>query len=145
VSLPSPSVGLVIRYSFLWSNEAQEGKDEGVKDRPCAVVVTLHREGLRPAVRVLPITHTLPADLAGAMEIPPLTKQVLGLDADRSWIILDEANDFLWPGPDVRPAVYGDWSTASYGMLPKRFMTILMERLNHRWHLKKAQSVKRTE
>jgi hypothetical protein len=145
LSLPTPRVGLVIRYSFLWSNEAQEGKDEGAKDRPCAVVLTLHRQGLRSVVRVLPITHTFPIDLSGAMEIPPLAKQVLGLDVDRSWIILDEANDFIWPGPDLRPVVSGDWATASYGMLPKAFMTILMERLTHRWLQKKAQSVKRTE
>jgi hypothetical protein len=136
---------LVIRYSFLWSIEASVGREEGVKERPCAVVLTLHREGLRSVVRILPVTHTIPTDLAGAMEIPPLTKQVLGLDTDRSWIILDEANDFIWPGPDLRPAVSGDWSTASYGMLPKKFMTILMQRLSHRWHLKKAKSVKRTE
>jgi hypothetical protein len=145
VSLPAPRVGLVIRHLFLWSHEAQEGKDEGVKDRPCAVVLTLHREGLRSAVRVLPITHTFPTDLAGAMEIPPLTKRVLCLDADRSWIILDEANDFIWPGPDLRPAVSGDWSTATYGMLPKKFMTMLMERLSHRRHLKKVKTVKQTE
>src|ERR1700739_4639183 len=38
-----------------------------------------------------------------ALEIPTPTKDRLGLDSDRSWVVLTEANDFIWPGPDLRP------------------------------------------
>jgi hypothetical protein len=38
-----------------------------------------------------------------AMEILPLTKARLGSYDTRSWVILDHANEFVWPGPDVRP------------------------------------------
>jgi hypothetical protein len=30
------------------------------------------------------------------------TNQRLGLDAERSWVMLTEANRFVWPGPDLR-------------------------------------------
>ena len=38
---PEPEPGLVIRYSYLWDREARAGREEGVKDRPCAVVMTV--------------------------------------------------------------------------------------------------------
>jgi hypothetical protein len=55
-----------------------------VKDRPCAIVLVVLREGEHPIVRVLPVTHALPADRADALEIPQVTKQRLGLDSERS-------------------------------------------------------------
>jgi hypothetical protein len=36
------------------------------------------------------------------VEIPVRVKQRLGLDDDRSWIVLTESNRFVWPGPDMR-------------------------------------------
>ena len=38
---PEPSPGLVISYSFLWSEEAEQGQVDGSKDRPCTIVVAL--------------------------------------------------------------------------------------------------------
>ena len=41
-----PVPGLVIRHNYLWQAERARGKDEGAKDRPCAVVlVTEMSEG----------------------------------------------------------------------------------------------------
>ncbi len=54
-------------------------------------------------VYVLAVTHTPPGDPEEAIEIPHRVKQQLRLDVERSWIILDEINDFLWPGYDLRP------------------------------------------
>lgn len=142
---PVPRPGLVIRYSYLWDSEAQAGREEGVKDRPCAIVLVVLREGEHPIVRVLPVTHSAPADAADAIEIPPATKQRLRLDAERSWVVLSEANDFIWPGPDLRPAVSGDASSVAYGMLPPGFMTVLRERLMQRWREKRAVVTRRTE
>jgi hypothetical protein len=138
VSWPVPRPGLVIRYSYLWASEAREGREEGVKDRPCAVILVILREGEHPIVRVLPITHSAPLNAADALEIPQPTKQRLGLDPERSWVILSEANDFIWPGPDLRPAVSGDPSTVAYGMLPPRFMAVLRERLAQRRRARQA-------
>jgi hypothetical protein len=138
VSWPVPRPGLVIRYSYLWESEARAGREEGVKDRPCAIILVILREGEHPIVRVLPVTHAAPADPADALEIPPPTKQRLGLDTERSWVILSEANDFIWPGPDLRPVVSGDPSTVVYGMLPPGFMAVLRERLVQRRRAKLA-------
>jgi len=145
VTWPVPRPGLVVRYSYLWEREAREGREEGVKDRPCAIVLVLLREGEHPIVRVLPVSHAQPADPADALEIPLATKQRLGLDLDRSWVVLSEANDFIWPGPDLRPAVNGDPSSVVYGVLPPGFMRVLRERLLLRWRQKRVAVTKRTE
>jgi hypothetical protein len=145
VSWPVPRPGLVIRYSYLWENEAKQGREEGVKDRPCAIVLVLLREGEHPIVRVLPVTHSPPTDPADALEIPQPTKERLGLDAERSWVVLTEANDFIWPGPDLRPAISGDPASVAYGMLPPGFMKVLRERLAQRWRARKMTATRRTE
>lgn len=142
---PEPRPGLVIRYSYLWEREAREGREEGVKDRPCAIILVLLREGEHPIVRVLPVTHAAPADPADGLEIPPPTKQRLGLDSERSWVMLTEANDFIWPGPDLRPVANGDPSTVAYGVLPPGFMKVVRERLQSRWRKKRLTVTKRTE
>lgn len=116
--LPKPVPGLVIRYSFLWSHEAKVGNEEGSKDRPCAVLLATTTANGKQVVTVLPVTHTPPDDERLAVEIPVSTKQRLGLDDSRSWIVLSEANRFQWPGPDIR-AVPGDPDAAvAYGLLP---------------------------
>jgi len=68
-------------------------------------------------VTVAPITHTPPINPAVAIEIPPKVKKHLGLDGERSWIILDDFNEFLWTGYDLRP-ISGKAGTYDYGFLP---------------------------
>jgi hypothetical protein len=69
VTWPKPEPGLVIRYSFLWSEEANAGREDGVKDRPCAIVVVVRRpDRVKTLVRVLPITHHPPADPFSALD-----------------------------------------------------------------------------
>jgi len=116
----------------LWESEARQGREEGVKDRPCSIILVILREGEHPIVRVLPVTHSPPSDPADAIEIPAPTKQRLKLDSERSWVVLTEANDFIWPGPDLRPAVTGDLSSVAYGFLPPKFMQTVHERLAQR-------------
>lgn len=117
MSFPDPIPGLVIRYLYLWRREAEEGQEEGRKDRPCAVILTTLTDAGMTRVIVLPITHSSPVAGQSAIELPQATKQRLGLDDARSWVILTEANDFIWPGPDLRPAGK-DRSTVAYGVLP---------------------------
>jgi hypothetical protein len=145
VNLPAPKPGLVIRYAYLWESEARQGREEGTKDRPCAVVLVVLRDGDHPIVRVVPVTHTHPSNAADALEIPTATKQRLGLDGERSWVVLTEANDFIWPGPDLRPAPGRDLSTVGYGFLPPRFMRVLRERLERRWREQRTRAVNRTQ
>jgi hypothetical protein len=118
VTLPTPVPGMVIRYAYLWKREAEAGREEGVKDRPCAVLLATTSLDGDTVVLVLPVTHSLPADPTLAVEIPLGTKRRLGLDDARSWIILSEANRFHWPGPDLRPDRSGDPQSVALGLLP---------------------------
>lgn len=59
-------------------------------------------------ILVAPVTHAAPDNEAEAIEIPANVKKQLGLDRDRSWIMLNELNRFMWPGPDIRPAPGSD-------------------------------------
>lgn len=103
MALPAPVPGLVIRYGYLWRREHLEGRDEGRKDRPCAIVAAIRSQAGERRVLVLPITHGAPPADA-AIEIPAPVKRRLRLDARRSWIVVTEYNEFLWPGPDLRRA-----------------------------------------
>jgi hypothetical protein len=83
VSLPEPVPGLVIRYSYLWRSEHLQGREEAVKDRPCAVILVVGNDKGDQIVTVLPITHLPPDRRDLAVEIPLRTKQRLGLDTER--------------------------------------------------------------
>jgi mRNA-degrading endonuclease toxin of MazEF toxin-antitoxin module len=117
--LPSPHPGLVIHYAYLWHAEHNQGQEEGIKDRPCVIVLTAEGAAGETVVTVLPITHTPPSDPGAAVEIPLPTKQRLGLDPERSWVICSEINRFVWPGPDLR-AIPGRPGEIAYGTLPPR-------------------------
>jgi len=83
------------------------------------------------AVTVLPITHSAPADPASAVEIPLPVKRHLKLDDARSWIIIAEGNEFLWPGYDLRKIPNTD--RYDYGFLPPRFFNQVLEAFVS-WH-----------
>ncbi|MEQ1521332.1 MAG: type II toxin-antitoxin system PemK/MazF family toxin [Aestuariivirga sp.] len=120
---PKPLPGQVISYAYLWQTEHQRGQEEGLKDRPCAIILVVLNEDGNEIVTVLPITHTPPTNLDLAVEIPPTTKRRLGLDDARSWVVLTEANRFTWPGPDLRPTRRDEAASVLYGELPGSLLT----------------------
>jgi len=119
VPIPNPEPGLVLSYAYLWHHEHRAGREEGRKNRPSVIVLATERarDGVT-VVTVLPITHTAPADPAAAVELPAPVKRHLGLDDERSWIVVAEGNEFLWPGYDLRKIPGGD--RYDYGFLPPR-------------------------
>ena len=121
MSLPVPRPGLVICYSYLWAEEHRGGHEEGIKNRPCAVVAASQVIDGKNVVTVIPITHSPQNDRTLAIEIPAAIKQHLGLDGLPSWIMVSEANDFLWTGPDLIPVPGIRPARFDYGMLPPRF------------------------
>jgi hypothetical protein len=143
--LPDPIAGLVIRYSYLWKSESSQGRNEGVKNRPCAVVLVTEHAGRKRRVTVLPITHAPPTDPKLAVEIPYDTKKRLGLDDARSWIAVSEANRFVWPGPDLSPLMPGDMASVAYGTLPRRFTFLIRERFAELFLARRATVVSRDE
>lgn len=145
MTLAKPEAGLVIRYSYLWLREHREGREEGVKDRPCAIVMAARDHEGGTQVLVVPVTHSPPAHLATALELPPAVKRHLGLDAERSWIVVSESNLFDWPGPDLRRVGDRDNSSVAYGILPPRFFNELRRRFLALEEAGRANRVRRTE
>jgi hypothetical protein len=141
--IPTPEPGLVISYAYLWHYEHEVGQEEGRKDRPSVIVLTVEREADNSTlVTVLPITHTPPVDPAGAIEIPAAIERHLGLDDARSWVVVAEGNEFDWPGYDLRKIGRAD--RYDYGFLPPRFFKQIIHAFVgwHRAH--KAQLTSRS-
>ena len=143
--LPTPTPGLVIRYSYLWHAEFLAGRDEGLKDRPAAIIAAVASDAVGDTrVLVLPITHSAPARGIAALEIPAALKRNLGLDAERSWIVLAEWNEFVWPGPDLRP-IRNDLSSIAYGSLSRGFFAKLRDEFVAAVTAGRAKQVTRSE
>ena len=142
---PEPVPGLVIRYSYLWAEEYGSGREEGVKDRPCAIILVSAEDDGKRMVTVLPVTHVPPADPQLAVEIPQATKRRLGLDDERSWVVLSEANRFVWPGPDLRPAPRGDAAGLTYGPLPYALFETIRQKFIAAVRARRAGIVRRSE
>jgi hypothetical protein len=120
LAIPTPEPGLVLNYAYLWHEEFRAGQEEGRKNRPTVIVLcATQSEDQATIVTVLPITHAAPKNEREAVEIPPAIKKHLGLDDDRSWIIITEGNEFVWPGFDLRKVPNKD--AYDYGFLPPRF------------------------
>lgn len=140
-------VGWVFRYAYLWNWQPKEGREEGDKVRPSLVlaIVATETDGTQSA-RVLPITHSPPTDPASAVELPAGVKSKLGLDDDRSWVILTESNRFAWPGPDLRHidrpgGYYGPLPAILFNEIKRRFVAIARGEIEVAAHA----SVSRTE
>ena len=126
MAIPTPEAGLVIGYAYLWHHEHLAGREEGRKNRPSVVVLATQIEnGAVSAVTVLPITHRPPDNPAWAIEIPPAIARHLGLDDERSWIVVADGNEFRWPGYDLRKIGRGD--RYEYGFLPPRFFQQVLD------------------
>lgn len=138
--IPTREPGLVISYACLWHHEHEAGREEGRKDRPSVVVLTVERPANdTTVVVVLPITHAPLADSAAAVEIPASVKRHLRLDDERSWIVVAEGNEFDWPGYDLRKI--GRTDRYDYGYLPPRFFDQIIKAFVS-WH--RARKVKLT-
>jgi hypothetical protein len=145
VPLPTPELGLVISYAYLWSSEAEEGREEGLKDRPCALVLSARDEDGDTVVAVVPVTHSPPLRPEEAVEIPPAVKRRLGLDQARSWIVVSEINRFVWPGPDLRQVSSAEPERFEYGFLPPGLFRQVIERFKVTVAARRLRIVRRTE
>lgn len=145
MAIPDPHPGLVIRYSYLWQSEHAAGREEGVKDRPCAVVLARQVVADKTLVTVVAVTHTPPSDVAGAIEIPATVKRRLGLDDLPSWIVLTEVNDFIWPGPDLAPIPGADVQRFDYGVLPPGYFRQVRDQMIALIKARRVAIVPRTE
>lgn len=126
VDYPTPIPGLVIRYAYLWQREAERGKVEGQKHRPCAIVLAVERTEGELVVTVAPITRKKPKNLDQAIALTAATRRRLGLGTEPNWIMATEVNSFYWPGPDLRPMAEGQYA---YGELPAVVFRALVQKI----------------
>lgn len=127
MTLPAPFPGLVIHYGYLWHDQHRRGLEEGNKLRPSVVVLATRQDDGGTVVIVAPITHAAPRKDGDAVEIPPSTKRRLGLDDDRSWVVVTEVNRFLWPGYDLHPTPGS--RDYVYGVLPPALFRQVRDRI----------------
>ena len=121
MALPQPDPGLVIRYDYLWVEEAAAGRDQG-KDRPACLVATSDLSVQPRFVVILPITHSAPTAPAVGIEIPPKVRQSIWLDEGPCWVIVTEHNVDEWPNAGLQP-IPGRPGTFTYGFIPPRLFT----------------------
>jgi hypothetical protein len=107
---------LVIRYDYLWADEAARGRDQG-KDRPACLVAAGDSASASRFVVILPITHTPPFGDTAGIEIPPKVREAIGLDDAPSWVIVSEHNVDEWPNGGLAP-LPGRPGIFSYGFIP---------------------------
>lgn len=119
MALPAPEPGLVISFNYLWRRERDQQLEHGRYARPCAIVLATRLEPDGPLiVTVVPMTTKAPSGDQIAIEIPTAVKRHLGLDADlRSWVMVEEVNEFAWPGFDLEPNSDGQ---VAYGFIPPK-------------------------
>lgn len=144
MALPVPVPGLVISYAYLWKRGADQGREEGVKDRPCVVILAVKENNGRLVVTVCPITHTPPETRSSKIKVPPGTRRRLGLDEEESWIVVTEVNRFVWPGPDLRPVPRSNPPKFEYGLLPYKLFKAVQKSLIEHYRGGKIGRVRRT-
>ena len=110
-----------------------------------ALVLAKQRLAELIIVTVVPVTHTPPADPVAAIEIPPAIKVHLGLDQAPCWIVISEVNDFVWPGPDLRPIPGKSPPRVEYGVPPPRFFKRVRDQLIALREARRSRTVVRDE
>lgn len=115
-----PRPGLVLRYDFLWKEDRDAGREDGTKDRPCAVVlVSVALADDSRKVLLCPITHSPVSPGETGLPIPPAVARHLGLDDRPSWIKTHQVNVITWQNgripAGIVPARPGVWA---FGQLP---------------------------
>lgn len=141
--LPELTVGLIVRYEYLWARRAGNA-DTAEKDHPACVVMT-YRIDDRPEdfVIYLPISHTPPRDGEEGIELPDAVKTRAGLDHGRQWILISECNIDTW-AQDVRH-IPGRSGRYHYGHLPPSFFKKIRDGFIQRHAARKVAAVRRSD
>ena len=125
--LPEACPGLVFRYEYVWKRQALAGLQNGEKERPACVVLTVTGKIGDQRVLIVPITTKPPDAATPSQELPIRVRRHLGLDgAQPCWLILDEANIDTWPSPDMRQ-IPGKPGCFAYGLLPLKLVNMIRQ------------------
>jgi len=132
---------MVLRYDYLWSREAIQGRQQG-KDRPTCLVAASDSRINPSYVVLLPITHSRPTGDTVGIEIPDKVKKAIGLDDEPSWVIVSDYNIDEWPNAGLSQ-IPGKSGVYSYGFLPPSLFATVKSKFTQLVREKRARSVKR--
>lgn len=140
--LPELTVGLVVRYEYIWHRRSGAATTAD-KDHPACVVATFRRQG-RPEdfVIYLPISHAMPSAGEEGIELPDHVKAKAGLDGAPQWVLVSECNIDTWPA-DLRPLPRQP-GRFHYGHLPPSMFRIIRDSFVERYENKRAKLVNRS-
>ena len=93
-----PKVGHILRYVYLFAQEAAAGREAGAKERFVVVVGIGDQDG---RYRVAAIT-TKGEGKDKTVALPKPVATAAGLSPESS-VVVDEMNVLTWPGYDIRP------------------------------------------
>ena len=122
--LPTPKLGLVVQYGFVWAGFGRRSLPDAGKDRPCHIVDLEHVEGpaspgrtvLRATYRPIPLVA--PRGAERAIPIPARVGQHLGLTPDASYLYTSYAVEDDWPFDLAH--LPGSNDRFDYGFMPPR-------------------------
>jgi hypothetical protein len=140
--LPELSLGLVVRYEYLWHRQAETGRQTAEKERPACIVFTFDDPELGQSVILLPISHSPPIGEQIGIEIPVKVQKHLGLDGNKSWVFVSECNIDSWPSPDLR-SLPNNQSKFTYGHIPPRLFRIIRDAFVKEFRAKQVRQVRR--
>jgi len=143
-----PPIGNLIAYEYLWLSQSAD-REDGEKTYPSAVIFAKRTVFGHALTYVAAISHKPPTSTERAVEVPKKLKRHLGLDEEPSWIYTDQVNEFIWPGPDLKPAerlssLPRARGTCVIGALPDDWFDMLKNELIRSLQLGRAQIVRRT-
>ena len=139
--LPQPEPGMILRYDYLWSREALQGRQQG-KDRPTCLVAASDGQANPRYVVLLPITHSPPSGDTVGIEIPHAVKKAIGLDNEPSWVIVSEYNVDEWPNAGLSQ-IPGKPGAYIYGFMPPKLFRSVKQLFVELISQKRSKSVKR--
>ncbi len=136
--LPGLTLGLVVRYEYVWSRNANTAD----KDHPACVVGTYFNAAKQADIVVyLPISHTPPGEGDIGIELSDHAKRVAGLDARRQWVLVSECNIDDWPFA-IRQ-IPGRAGVFSYGYLPPKTFDKVRDQFVALYRAKQVKQVRR--
>lgn len=120
MALPTPEVGLVVRYGFVWKSADRQVLDAG-KDRPCLIADVREQDGMTRVV-YLPISHVTPSGEEHAFVLAPAVQRHLGLDWETSYLYTSYACEDDWPYDLAKRPGTDDFD---YGFIPPKLFGLV--------------------
>jgi mRNA-degrading endonuclease toxin of MazEF toxin-antitoxin module len=108
------------------------------------VLASETRNGVTRVI-VAPCTTQPPRGGQRHVELPIAVKAHLSLDDRRCWIVTDELNQFIWPGPDVRLTRIGTSLSPYFGKLPSKLFEQIQTAIGENVSRERIALTKRTK